>query len=148
MARLADAFFPESRDHVGSDDEFKLEGERYAVSFVSIKMFFPQFYFQVMRSIEEVEIQAAKNRQELPRDPFNDGPRFHQSSHERERGDDTDRQRDREYLKTIDETEESERPIRPTVLHRGQQSSQQMSASPVASGNPCLRNYFHFFLVL
>ncbi|CAL2050396.1 unnamed protein product [Caenorhabditis brenneri] len=125
MARLADAFFPESRDHVGSDDEFKLEGERYAV----------------MRSIEEVEIQAAKNREELPRDPFNDGPRFHQSSHERERGDDTDRQRDREYLKTIDETERTERPIRPTILHRGQQSSsQQMSASPVASGNPCLPN--------
>ncbi|ULT82989.1 hypothetical protein L3Y34_012312 [Caenorhabditis briggsae] len=124
MARLADAFFPENRDHVGSDDEFKLEGERYAV----------------MRSIEEVEIQAAKNREELPRDPFNDGPRFHQSSHERERGDDTDRQRDREYLKTIDETEKSARPIRPTILHRGQQSSQQMSASPMASGNPCLPN--------
>uniref|UniRef100_A0A1I7TC53 Thrombospondin type 1 domain protein n=1 Tax=Caenorhabditis tropicalis TaxID=1561998 RepID=A0A1I7TC53_9PELO len=124
MARLADAFFPENRDHVGSDDEFKLEGERYAV----------------MRSIEEVEIQAAKNREELPRDPFNDGPRFHQSSHERDRSDDVDRQRDREYLKTIDENEESERPIRPTILHRGQQSSQQMSASPVASGNPCLPN--------
>lgn len=98
-----------------------------------------------MRSIEEVEIQAAKNREELPRDPFSDGPRFHQSSHERDRGDDTDRQRDREYLKTIDYTEKSERPIHPTIIHRGQQSSQQMSASPVASGNPCLRNYFHFF---
>ncbi|CAI2357389.1 unnamed protein product [Caenorhabditis sp. 36 PRJEB53466] len=119
-ARLADAFFPESRDHVGSDDEFKLEGERYAV----------------MRSIEEVEIQAAKNRVELPRDPFNDGPRFHQSSHERERGDDKDRQRDRDYLKTIDTPE---RPIRPTILHRGQQS-QQMSAQPMAAGNPCLPN--------
>uniref|UniRef100_A0A8R1I6N3 Apple domain-containing protein n=1 Tax=Caenorhabditis japonica TaxID=281687 RepID=A0A8R1I6N3_CAEJA len=124
MARLADAFFPENRDHVGSDDEFKLEGERYAV----------------MRTIEEVEIQATKNRAELPRDPFNDGPRFHQSSHERERGDDKDRERDREYLKNIDASEtEFEKPIRPTILHRGQQS-QQMSARPISGGHPCLPN--------
>lgn len=141
MARLADAFFPESRDHVGSNDEFKLEGERYAVHTVLLATN-NIIYSQVMRSIEEIEIQAAKNRVELPRDPFNngrssDGPRFHQSSHERERGDDKDRQRDREYLKTI---ETPDRPIRPTILHRGQQS-QQMSAPPMTAGNPCLRKY-------
>ncbi|CAI5455383.1 unnamed protein product [Caenorhabditis angaria] len=128
-SRLADAFFPE-RDHISVDD-LHLEDERYAV----------------MRSIEEVEIEAAKNRVEHPRDPFNDGPRYHQSSHERgefsrHRNHKNQDRRGGEIEEDEDEGDDGGRnvkqPIRPIVVHRGGHA-QQMSAH-VKVGNPCTPN--------